>query len=177
MYFLHEAGYQKSHRAYTTNLTPQVLALLENTHFTKSSPFLSLSSEPRLKRPADLYPASISGSSTSSSSFSTPTNSPTSRPPESNGLKAGHIAGIAVGGCAALLLIAISIGYLFRRRRASQKPGKAIPTSSNEYNEGTAVTIKQDGLAEMDGATRVGELQEHGIQELEHPVPAVELQS
>ena len=53
----------------------------------------------------------------------------------------------------------------------------AIPTSSNEYNEGTAVTIKQDGLAEMDGARRVEELQGQSVQELEHLVPAVELLS
>ena len=127
-------------------------------------------------RLADFNSASTNGSSTSSNSSSKTTNSPAPRPSQSNGLKAGPIAGIAVGGCAALLIITISLGYLFKRRRTLQNSKMGVPKSSNEHNELSSLNIKQDGLMEMDGA-RVGELQEQGIQELEHPMPAVELQA
>lgn len=46
----------------------------------------------------------------------------------------------------------------------------AIPTSRSPVN------IKEYALMEMDGAGRAVELPEQGVQELEHPVPAVELQ-
>lgn len=153
--------YSQSKGAYKDTLTPQVSALLEVTHFANTT-------------------------STSSSSASSDSSNPTtSRPSESNGLRPGAIAGIAVGSFAALLVIAAGIGYLVKKRTASQKSELARATSTKGYKEITPFSFKNYELQEMDGYGRASELQEQGsqelqgqgIQELEHPVPAVELQT
>lgn len=53
----------------------------------------------------------------------------------------------------------------------------AILTSSDEHNEVKPVSTNQHFWGEMDGAGQVVELQEQGVQELEHLEAPVELQA
>lgn len=155
------------------NLSPQVLALLQVTHFVNSCPFLSASSHIKLTGHADFYPASTNSSSTSSSSSSIPSSSTTPRPSGSNGLKAGTIAGIAIGASAGLFGIVAAIMYLSRRRRAPQRSELASTTPTNEFKTHN----KNYGLHEMDGAGWAVELQAQSVQELDHPIPSVEMEA
>lgn len=84
-----------------------------------------------------------------------------------------------------MFVIAASMVYLVKRRRASQKSEMARTTSTSEHKEVTPIHFKKYGLQEMDGAGRAlelsgqgfEELPEQSLQELDHPVPAVELQA
>lgn len=157
-------------------LTPQVSALVKVTHFVNSCTFLSLSSSIIFTGLADFYPASTNSSSASSGSSRTTSSSPTSRPSEPNGRKAGTIAGIAIGGSAALFAVVAAISYLYRKRRAPQRSGLAI-TPTNEFQDVTLVNNNSYWLQEMDGAGQSAELQAQSVQELDHPVPSVEMEA
>ena len=78
-------------------------------------------------------------------------------PSDSNSLKAGAIAGIAVGAAVALCVSAAGIAYLFRRRATSQKPGLS------------------KGWNKVDKAGRITELQGQWAHELEQPASSVEV--
>lgn len=148
--------YSQSKGTYMGTLTPQVSALVKVTHFVNSS--------------------STNSSSASSGSSRTTSSSPTSRPSEPNGRKAGTIAGIAIGGSAALFAVVAAISYLYRKRRAPQRSGLAI-TPTNEFQDVTLVNNNSYWLQEMDGAGQSAELQAQSVQELDHPVPSVEMEA
>ncbi|CAF9942066.1 hypothetical protein IMSHALPRED_003185 [Imshaugia aleurites] len=149
--------YSQSNGSYINNLTPQVSALLNVTHFTSST--------------------STNTSSTSSTTSSTPSGPQTSRLSASNGLKVGAVAGIAVGSSIAFFAIVTGIGYLFKRRRALKPSAMATTTPTNEYREIRPVFLNKSGWQEIDRAREVFELPAQSVQELQHPPPAVELRA
>lgn len=90
--------YSHSNGAYMNNLTPQVSALLQTTHFTNSSS------------------TSPSTSSTSSPSNVPLSSDPTPVRPRSRGFSPGAIAGVVVGCSTAFLAIALGIFLLYKKR-------------------------------------------------------------
>lgn len=166
------------------NLTPQVSALLKTTHFLNSCSFLSLYSGLRLWEIADCHPASsnsssnVSGSSSapvnSSSSASEPHNSSEPRPSDSNSLKAGAIAGIAVGAAVAFCVSAAGIAYLFRRRTTSQKPD--MSKGWEEIDEaGRTIELQGQPVHELEQSASSVEVHGQDIHELEHAALSVEV--
>ena len=166
------------------NIIPQVSALLETTHFLNSCSFLSLCSGLRLREIADRHPASSNSSSNVSGSSDAPGNSSSSASPphtssepkstDSNSLKAGAIAGIAVGAAVAFCVSAAGITYLFRRRTTSQKPDVSRE-SENMVEAERPLELQGQWVQELEQPVSSVEVHGHDIQELEHAASLVEV--
>ena len=166
------------------NIIPQVSALLETTNFSNSCSFLSLYSGLRLPEIADCHPASNNSSSNASGSSEAPVNSSssasaahTSSEPnstDSNSLKAGAIAGIAVGAAVAFSISAAGIAILFRRRTTSQIP-KVSREWENMDEAGWPLELQGQWVPELEQPASSVEVHGHSIQELEHATSSVEV--
>ena len=113
-------------------------------------------------------PASSNTSSHSPGSSSTPLASASPVPSDSNSLKTGAIAGIAVGAAVALCVGAAGIVYLFRRRATSQK--QDLSKGWNKADEAGRITEQQgQGVHELEQPASSVEVHGQDIKELEHP--------
>ena len=105
--------------------------------------------------------------------------------PDTNRLKAGAIAGIAVGAAVALCVSAAAMAYFSRRRATPQRPDvsrgwakvdearRRIELQGQYVHEleqpASSVEVHGHNIQELEHATSSVEVHGQGVQELEHP--------
>ena len=96
------------------------------------------------------------------------------KPSDSNSLKPGAIAGIAVGAAVALCVSAAGIAYLFRRRATSQTSG--VSRGWNKVDEaGRTTELQGQWVHELEQPISSVEVHGHNIQEMEHATSSVQV--
>ena len=147
-----------SDSAYQQYLKPGVAALVQVTNFTNSPHLL----------PPPLFSANQHGAATTSTpnqktNTSTPLPSISPRPSPSHHTSAGTIAGSVIGALAFLALLATSIIYFLKRRKAAKAATnkKHIPTDVAPHAE-----MGTEWTNEMPGESRPAELKDQALVEM-----------